>query len=83
MNPNRIIIQQFLAIVDNQIKDQNPVEVIHTLNRLRDAGYTEAAAKSLIAQCVAREILDIMNGGEPFDEQRYIKNLNRLPEEPI
>jgi uncharacterized protein with ATP-grasp and redox domains len=82
MTPNEIIIQQFLETVDNQLRDNDPVETAQTLARLQAEGYSEKEAKYLIAQCVAKEVIDVLNSGQPFNEKRYVTNLHRLPEEP-
>ena len=82
MNPNEIIIKQFLEVVDNQLRDNDPVETAQTFARLQALGYAEKEAKYLIAQCVAKEMFDIMQEGKPFNEVRYVGNLQRLPEEP-
>ena len=35
-----------------------------------------------LAVVVAAEIYDIMKNEEPFNQERYIKRLNDLPQEP-
>jgi hypothetical protein len=82
MTPNEIIIRQFLETVENQLRDNDPVETAQTLARLKKAGYNERDAKLLIAQCVAKEVFDVVSSGSPFNEERYVANLHRLPEEP-
>ena len=82
MTPNEIIIRQFLETVENQLRDNDPAETAQNLARLQEAGYSERDAKLLIAQCVAKEVFDVVNSGEPFNEERYVANLRRLPEEP-
>lgn len=82
MSPHEIIIQQFLETVENQLQENRPVETAQTLARLQAAGYGEREAKLLIAQCVAKDVVDTMSSGEPSDQQRYVANLHRLPEEP-
>jgi hypothetical protein len=47
------------------------------------AGYTKEDAKIMIAQCVSVEIFNVMKYMQPFDEKRFIKNLNNLPAEPF
>lgn len=82
MTPNEIIIQQFLETVENQLRDNQPAETAQTLARLQAEGYGEEEAKYLIAQCVAKEMVEVLSGGAPFNEARYVANLRRLPAEP-
>jgi hypothetical protein len=46
-------------------------------------GYTAFEAKQLKGQCKAVELFGIMKEHKPFDEARYIKNLEKLPSEPF
>jgi hypothetical protein len=71
-----------LDTVDNQLKSGNPPETRHNFNRLIGEGLSEEDAKIYIGQAVTVEIFNIMKHGEPFNMERYLKNLSRLPEEP-
>ncbi len=82
MNPKDILKGQFLKVVDNQLQENKPPETAQTLQRLKDEGYSEKDAKLLIAQCVALEIFEVMKSNQPFNKERYVHNLNRLPETP-
>ena len=83
MESNEILKKQFLQIVNNQIKSNDPPETNETLKRLKEMGYSDKDAKILIGQCVVVEIFDIMKHHKPFDEKRYIKNLKNLPKKPF
>jgi hypothetical protein len=84
MNATDIMKQQFLEIVNNQIRDNDPEETAQTLERLkRVEGYKDADARLLIAQCVSVEIFEVLKHNKPFDQARYVANLNRLPESPF
>ena len=72
----------FLEIVDNQLRANDPPETRETFNRLAAQGISEADAKLYIAQAVAVETFDILKHKRPFNLQRYVKNLARLPEPP-
>jgi hypothetical protein len=37
----------------------------------------------MIGQCVAIELFEIIKMGKPFDNDRFIKNLKKLPKEPF
>ena len=71
------------TIIENQIKKNDPPETLKAFNRLKSQGYSEFEAKQLIGQCVAVQIYNILKYKKPFDQERYIKNLNNLPEEPF
>ena len=71
----------YLEVVENQLRDNDPSETRQTLDRLRSLGYNERDAKMLIASAVAAETFEIMKKQEPFKEDRYIRNLRRLPDQ--
>jgi hypothetical protein len=83
MKPNKIVHDQILQVVDNQIRDKNPPEAKQTYNRLIKMGYSAIDAKKYIGRCVAVEIFNIMKHNQPFDEKRYVQNLLNLPKEPF
>jgi hypothetical protein len=72
-----------IEVVENQIDANDPVEVRITYNRLVALGYSDFETKQLIGQCVAVEIYDVIKEQKPFDEVRYVKNLNQLPKAPF
>jgi len=72
----------FLETVDNQLADNDPPETKETLDRLITQGMSEEDAKIYIAQAVSVEIFDIMKHQKEFNQDRYLKNLKRLPDEP-
>lgn len=82
MDPRQILKDQFLQIVDTQLKNNDPAHTGETFDRLKATGYDEETARLMIAQCVAAEVREVMSSGLEFNEARYIKNLDRLPEPP-
>ena len=82
MTNKNIVRDQFLEVVENQLKDNQPPETRITLERLMKEGFKERVAKELIATCVATEMYEVIASNMPFDERRYVENLNRLPELP-
>lgn len=82
MLPNEMLKRQFLEIVNNQLKSNDPPEAKQTLDRLKKEGYSDADARVLIAQCVAAEMFNVMKHNKPYDNERYVRNLNRLPDFP-
>ena len=83
MESNEIIKAEILKIVDEQIRLNNPIETRNTMDRLIEDGHTESDAKILIAQCISVEIFDSMKNKKPFNQERYVKNLNNLPYPPF
>ena len=63
--------------------NDEPVEVRQTLKRLISEGWSEEDSKILIAQCLIVEFWGISKFGEPFNLERYVNNLKKLPEEPF
>jgi len=83
MKKNEIVREQIFEIIRNQIKGNDPPETKITYNRLKTMGYSDFETNQLIGQCVAVELFQVMKYKEPFDEKRYIKNLENLPQEPL
>ncbi|MCP3929124.1 MAG: DUF1841 family protein [Bacteroidetes bacterium] len=80
MDSKKILRDQFLQVVENQLSDDNPPETKETYLRLQKEGYSKSDSKILIAQCVAKAIYDAMTKNIPFNNVDYVKNLNKLPE---
>jgi hypothetical protein len=72
-----------LAVVDAQVKDNEPPETRETLDRLVKSGYSIEEARNLIAVVVAATVFDIAKLGQPFDRERYVSALENLPELPF
>ena len=83
MKVNLELRDQIFQIIENQIKNNDPPETALTFNRLKTKGFDDFTVKQLIGQCVAVEIYNVMKYKKPFDEERYINNLKKLPEEPF
>jgi hypothetical protein len=83
MEENDILGEQILEIVQNQLKANDPPETRLTFDRLLEEGYTEIQIKQMIASCVMVEIYDVLVSGKEFDEERYIRNLKKLPKGPF
>lgn len=82
MTNKNIVRDQFLEVVENQLKENQPPETQRTLDRLLEEGFKEKVAKELLATCVATEMFQVISSNMPFDEKRYIENLHRLPDLP-
>ena len=72
----------FLEVVDNQLKANDPPETKQTLDRMIAQGITREDAKIYIAQAVCVEVFNVLKHKKPFDQARYLRNLQRLPKEP-
>jgi len=73
----------FLEVVDNQLKANDPQETRQTLDRLIAQGISQEDAKIYIAQAVCVEVFNILKHNQPSDQARYLRNLQRLPKEPL
>jgi len=71
-----------LEVVDTQIRECNPPETKETFDRLVGEGVERDEARRLIGCVVASEIFDVLKSMQPFDADRYVKALSRLPELP-
>jgi hypothetical protein len=83
MEPNETLREQIFEIIKNQIKLNQPPETKQTLKRLKDLGYTDLEARTMVGQCLAVELFDVLKLQKLFDKDRYVSNLAKLPEEPF
>lgn len=83
METNDVLRDQIFSIIENQMRDNNPPETNTTYQRLRDLGYDDFQTRQFIGQCVAVEIFDVIKNGKAYDNDRYVKNLQKLPKEPF
>jgi len=73
-----ILRREILRAVENQIRDENPLITKKTLERLMKKGYSREDAVVLIGSALLTEIYWILKNEEPFNEERYTKELNAL-----
>jgi hypothetical protein len=71
-----------LEVVDNQLANKTPPETSQTFERLLREGKSEDEAKMLIASVVSVEIFEVLKRQEPYNNERFVKALNSLPELP-
>ena len=83
MKTNEKIKESILEMVKSQLKENNPPEVKITYDRLIKEGFDEYQTLQLIGQCISIEIFEIIKNGEKYNNQRYVKNLSKLPNEPF
>ncbi len=78
---NPILKAVYLEAVETQLRGNNPPETRQTFDRLRAEGFSEKDAKLLIGSAIAAETYGIMKSGTPFNRQRFVRNLKRLPDQ--
>ncbi len=82
MKVNKRLNKAVLEVVENQIRQSNPPATKETFDRLVREGHDQDEARRLIGCVVASEIFDILKNMEPYDEERYVSALRKLPELP-
>ena len=79
---NQILNAAILEVVDNQLLERNPPETQQTYDRLIKAGYSDKETRDLIGSVVSSEVFEVLNKREPYDHERFISALQRLPTLP-
>lgn len=69
-------------IITNQLRENDPPELKKNMDRLIKLGWSSDQAHKLVAQCVILELFQVFKESEEFNRDRYIRNLNALPNEP-
>jgi len=83
METNEELREQIFQIIENQLKDNDPPETKSTYDRLINEGFDDFRTRQMIGQCIAVELFEIFKFGKPYNNERYIKNLRKLPKEPF
>lgn len=81
--PNRILKNQILQTIENQMKLNEPKCVNLTYQRLVAEGYTEQKAKEMIGAILLEEMFFVLKGKQKFNEKQYEEKLNRLGRELV
>ncbi|MDP4944737.1 hypothetical protein [Alishewanella sp. SMS8] len=71
-----------LEVLENQLADNYPTEVMATLMRLRMTGHSREAAMELMACALAPEMFAVVEQQQNFNLERYTAHLALLPETP-
>ena len=74
--------EAIVEVVENQLADNNPPETKQTLERLMKTGESRENAIRYIASALSVEIFGALKHQEPYNNERYIKNLKALPKLP-
>ena len=75
----KILKETLLEVVDNQLRDQTRPETQETYERLMTEGYSDQEARELIATVLSNEIFEMLKHKKPYDRERYVTMLRRLP----
>lgn len=71
-----------LEVIHNQVRDNDPPETERTIKRLQQQGFSEEETLKLVGWVVASEVFGVLKENRPYDEERYIAALKRLPKLP-
>lgn len=70
-------------IVERQLRFNQPPETFQAYERLiKDESFTDEEARTLIGRTIQVELFRLMRFAEPFNQKRFIKNLQQLPDLP-
>jgi hypothetical protein len=72
----------FLETVSQQLQNGDPPETREAFERLKGMGYSEPAAKKLLAAVVAAEVWRVMKHRRPFNVEAFVRDLAALPKLP-
>lgn len=76
--PNPHLKRTLLAVVDNQLRDNDPPITRETFERLQSAGYTAKESKEKIAAILIEDIYEVMTTKKPHNKIKYEKRLKEL-----
>ena len=65
-------------VVENQIAQHDPAEVVETVKRLMRKNYTRHQAIHAVAGVLIEEMYDMLREGRPFNEEEYVRELKEL-----
>lgn len=74
--------KDILKVVNNQIRNLDPPATKETFDRLVAEGFGEDEARRLIGLVVASEIFQVLKHQQPYNGDRYVTALRKLPELP-
>ena len=79
MESNNRLSAAIIQVVETQIETNDPPETKQTYERLLSEGFSEQISKELLGTVVIAEVFGVMKDGKPFDIDRYVTALNKLP----
>jgi hypothetical protein len=75
--------EAIVEAVENQLRDNDPPEANDALKRLMSQGESRENSIRYIAAALSIELYETLKNLTPYDEDRYVKNLNALPKLPF
>ncbi len=83
MPHDEILQKELFKLIKNQLKNNDPPETKIVYDKLKAQGYSELQTMQMIGLCLSIEIYGALKSGQPYNNDRYVNNLNNLPEDPI
>ena len=80
---NEFLVEEMKNVVKNQIRQNEPPETKQTYDRLLEEGFPEEEVIRMLAAVVTAEIYDVMKSEKPFNQERFIRRLQNLPDESV
>jgi len=80
---NEFLGEEMKNVVKNQIRQNEPPETKQTYDRLLKEGFPEEEVIRMLAKVVTAEIYDVMKSEKPFNQERFIRRLQNLPDESV
>ena len=80
--PNERLRAAMLEVVKQQLEAGEPRETSETYQRLMDSGLSDTEARRLIAIVVGDETFRVLKEDSPYQHQRFVELLNKLPSLP-
>jgi hypothetical protein len=71
-----------LQAVSNQLRINKPPETKETLNRLMDEGHSKQQSMEMIGAVLSSHIHSMLKEQREYDNESYVRDLNRLPKYP-
>jgi hypothetical protein len=79
---NERLREAILAVINIQLRDNDPPETKQALIRLQKQGFSEEEALRLIGYVVASEVFSVLKENRQYVKEKYISALNDLPRLP-
>ncbi len=76
---NDRLTKAFHAVINQQIDEKNPPEVLETFERLQEEGFSKEEAYALISQLISLEVAEELTGKGQINVNRYVDALGILP----
>ena len=77
---NERLAKAIQAVINQQIAEKDPIEVVETLERLMDDGFTTEESHILLGKAVGREVAEVLVLGQSINMERYLAALEELPQ---